>query len=256
MSSLKKKGKIFIGTSGYNYTHWSDGVFYPKGLPQREWLEHYATCFKTVELNVTFYRLVQEKVFEGWKKRTPVDFAFTVKGSRFITHVKRLKDIEEPLENFFKRASLLKKKLSAVLWQLPPRFQIDTERLDALLRNLKKYKNVRNAFEFRHPSWLTQEIFEMLEKSKYSLCQADWPKFDEEVPALGHFVYLRRHGTAGELYGGCYSDSQLQQDASLIKNWVKQGKDVYVYFNNDSHGWAVQNALTLQKMLKRARRRP
>lgn len=109
MISRKSKGEIYVGTSGYNYKHWSDGVFYPKGLPQREWLEHYIKFFKTVELNVTFYKLLQEKVFEGWKKRTPDDFSFAVKGSRFITHVKRLKDIEEPLENFFKRASLLKK---------------------------------------------------------------------------------------------------------------------------------------------------
>ncbi len=256
MTPFKKKGKVFIGTSGYNYKHWSDGVFYPKDLSQREWLEHYTKFFKTVELNVTFYRLLQEKVFEGWKKRTPGDFSFAVKGSRFITHVKRLKDIEEPLKNFFKRASLLRKKLSVVLWQLPPNFKIDTKRLASFLNNLKKYKNVRNAFEFRHPSWLNNEIFEKLDKMKCSICLADWPEFEEKIPALGNFVYLRRHGVGGELYGGCYSNAQLKEDACLIKDWAKQGKDVYIYFNNDSQGWAVQNAFTLQKILKSARKSP
>lgn len=250
MTVSKRKSKVFIGTSGYNYKHWSNGVFYPEGLNQKEWLEHYAKFFKSVELNVTFYRLPQEKVFESWKKRTPPDFFFAIKGSRFITHIKRLKDIEEPLENFFDRASLLKKKLSVVLWQLPPSFKMDVVRLESLLQNLKKYKNIRNAFEFRHESWLCDDIFEMLDKKNCCICLADWPEFDTEIPVMGSFVYVRRHGTEGELYNGCYSDSQLKKDASSIREWMNQGKDVYIYFNNDARGWAIMNALTLQSIMK------
>ncbi|MEW5807112.1 MAG: DUF72 domain-containing protein [Acidobacteriota bacterium] len=204
MTVQKMKQKIFIGTSGYNYDHWADGVIYPKGLPQNQWLEYYARFFKTVELNVTFYRLPQEKVFERWRKRTPSDFSFAIKGSRFITHVKRLKDAEEPLRNFFSRALLLEKKLSVVLWQLSPGFKKDAGRLRAFLKSLKecqrsKQKRIkpgksehpdepkritkpRHAFEFRHESWLCHEIYEMLDESGCTVCRADWPEFDVEIP--------------------------------------------------------------------------
>ncbi len=254
MTIPKRKGNVFIGTSGYNYNHWSKGVFYPENLKQKEWLEYYAKFFKTVELNVTFYRLPHEKAFESWKKRTPSNFSFAIKGSRFITHIKRLKDVEEPLENFFNRASLLRKKLSVVLWQFPPNFRINAERLDSFLKNLKKYKNIRHAYEFRHESWFNNEIIELLEKNKCSFCLADWPEFDVKIPVMGNFVYVRRHGTGGELYGGCYSDFQLKKDAAMIKEWMYQGKNIYIYFNNDAHGWAIQNAITLQKILKSSRK--
>ena len=174
-------GKILIGTSGYNYPHWGGGVFYPKKLPQRRWLEFYSREFNTVELNVTFYRLPQESAFLSWRKRTPDGFKFAVKGSRFITHVKRLKDPGQPLKLFFSRVKLLKEKLGPVLWQLPPSFKSNPKRLAGFLKALKKYKSIRQAFEFRNETWFSDEIFKMLKLENASLCSADFPIFSRNI---------------------------------------------------------------------------
>ncbi len=240
---------IYIGTSGYVYNHWGRGVVYPEDLPQKRWLEFYAKYFRTVELNVTFYRLPAKSAFQGWKRRTPKDFSFAVKGSRFITHLKRLKDVDDSLKVLFDRASCLKEKLSVVLWQLPPKFKINLDRLTEFVRCLKKYKYTRHSFEFREESWFCKEVYEILKDADMSLCLADWPRFEVEVPDTASFVYLRRHGAAGELYSGSYSETQLREDAKKIKRWQSQGKDVYIYFNNDAHGWAIKNALSLSRML-------
>ncbi len=240
---------IYIGTSGYVYNHWGGGVFYPKGLPQKNWLEFYTEHFRTVELNVTFYRLLAPSAFQGWKRRTPSDFSFSVKGSRFITHIKRLKDADDSLKVLFDRANCLKEKLSVVLWQLPPKFKVNLDRLTEFVRCLKKYKHTRHSFEFREESWFCKEVHEILKDADMSLCLADWPRFEVKVPDIASFVYLRRHGAAGEIYGGCYSEAQLRQDAKKIKRWQSRGKDVYIYFNNDAQGWAVKNALALSSML-------
>lgn len=240
---------IYIGTSGYAYKHWSRGIFYPEKLSQKNWLEFYTQHFKTVELNVTFYRLPAKSAFQGWERRTPQNFIFAVKGSRFITHAKRLRDVEDSLRILFDRAKSLNKKLSVVLWQLPPKFKVDVERLKTFLKYLGKYKYTRHAFEFRNESWFCPEVFQALKDVDISLCLADWPIFEVEVPDTASFIYLRRHGAAGELYSGCYSETQLRKDARGIKKWQSQGKDVYIYFNNDAHGWAVKNALTLSRML-------
>ncbi|MCD5401305.1 DUF72 domain-containing protein [candidate division NPL-UPA2 bacterium] len=240
---------IYIGTSGYAYKHWGGGVFYPEKLSQKNWLEFYAQHFKSVELNVTFYRLPVKSAFQGWQRRTHPDFSFAVKGSRFITHIKRLQDIEDSLKILFARAKSLEKKFSVVLWQLPPKFKVNVERLKTFLKCLGKYKYTRHAFEFRNESWFCSEVFQALKDADMSLCLADWPRFEVDVPDTASFVYLRRHGATGELYSGCYSETQLSKDARGIKKWQNQGKDVYIYFNNDAHGWAVKNALTLSKML-------
>lgn len=245
---MSKKAKIFIGTSGYNYRHWSDGVFYPEGLPQSRWLEHYTEFFNTVELNVTFYRLPQESAFKGWHKRTPKNFAFTIKGSRFITHIKRLKDCKEPLELLYTRVRHLKEKFSSLLWQLPPKFKVDEERLSGFVKLLKIFK-ARHVFEFRDKSWFQEKTYDILRKHNVSLCFADWPITDMKVEPTADFVYIRRHGAGQIVYGGCYSDKLLKRDTKEIKEWLKEGKDVYVYFNNDAHGYAVKNALTLKKSI-------
>lgn len=242
--------KVFVGTSGYLYRHWADDVFYPKDLKTNEWLQYYCQFFKTVELNVTFYRLPTKEAFRGWFKKTPADFHFAIKGSRFITHIKRLKDADRPLKLFLNRASGLKEKLDVVLWQLPPKFKVDIERLNKFIRALSRYKRFRYAFEFRDETWLIQKVFCVLADFNIALCIADWPSFSIELPQTANFLYLRRHGTGAWLYSGNYSVAQLKGDATRIRGWLKEGKDVYIYFNNDARGYAPKNARTLLDILR------
>jgi uncharacterized protein YecE (DUF72 family) len=246
---MVKKGNVFIGTSGYNYPHWSNNVFYPQGLPQNKWLEHYTKFFTTVELNVTFYRLPQESVFKGWYQRSPHRFGFTVKGSRFITHIKRLKDAKDSLVLLQSRIQHLKKKLYSILWQLPPRFNVDVERLALFVKYLKPLRT-RHIFEFRDVRWFQKDVYEILKDNNIALCNADWPITDVDIPTTADFVYIRRHGAGNVVYGGCYSQKHLKKDAQSIKAWLKNGKDVYVYFNNDARGYAVTNALDLKKLVE------
>lgn len=241
---------ISIGTSGYNYPHWWNGVFYPSQLPQRKWLEYYAEFFNTVELNVSFYRLPTKDVFASWYKRTPKGFSFSVKGSRYITHIKRLKDCREPLSLLFDHASPLKEKLGALLWQLPPKFRFQRERLEGfcvLLSTLPRSKRLRHTFEFRDESWFCEEAFKILQEFNFGFCIAHGSGLPYVEKGISDFVYLRLHG--GEvLYGSNYSDKELKQWAEKIQTWEKNGKTVFVYFNNDAYGFAVKNALTLKKL--------
>ena len=242
---------VLIGTSGYNYPHWWNDVFYPSRLPQRRWLEFYAQNFDTVELNVSFYRLPKKETFQSWYKRTPKRFSFAVKGSRFITHIKRLKDCREPLSLFFDHASALKEKLGAVLWQLPPKFKFQQESLEkfcVLLSTLPRSKILRHAFEFRDESWYCQEVFRILEEFNFAFCMAHGSVLPFIEKATSDFIYLRLHG--GEvLYGSNYSDKELRQWAEKIEHWKETGKIVFVYFNNDAYGFAIKNALTLKKII-------
>ena len=235
-----------IGCSGFTYRHWK-GNFYPHNLPQTQWLAYYCTVFKTVELNVTFYRLPLVKTFEKWHAETPADFAFSLKGSRFITHIKRLLDPEEPLDLFFERALRLKEKLKVVLWQFSPGFKIDLERLSRFLKFLGNYP-VRNTLEFRNESWMTKKAIDLCRERNICLCMADWPAFLDDLPVTSDFVYIRRHGEGGN-YATNYSQTALEQDARRIKRYVKSGKDVFIYFNNDFHGYAPRNARELTEML-------
>ncbi len=243
----KKKGKLFVGTSGYSYKHWQ-GRFYSPEFSPRQWLEFYTCHFNTVELNVTFYRLPNPATFKSWQMRTPKNFSFCIKGSRYISHIKRLKSVKKPLELFFKHSSLLAKKLHCVLWQLPPGFKINIERLEKFLKLIKAYKQ-RNVFEFRHESWFDTGVFALLKKYNCALCLADYPDLEVEKPIdLSDFIYLRRHGV-NNLYAGSYSKNELADDAKMIKEFSQAGRDVYIYFNNDADAHAVFNALTLKKML-------
>jgi uncharacterized protein YecE (DUF72 family) len=242
---------ILIGTSGYNYPHWWNGVFYPPGLPQRKWLEFYAEYFDTVELNVSFYRLPKKEIFEGWYKRTPKKFSFTIKGSRFITHIKRLKDCREPLTLLLDHASPLKEKLGVMLWQLPPRFKFQKERLEefcVLLSTLPRSKTLHHVFEFRDESWFLQEVFRILEEFNFAFCIAHGSGFTLIERITSDFVYLRLHGSE-TLYASNYSDKELYEWADKIRGWGKKNKPVFVYFNNDAYGFAIKNALTLKKMV-------
>lgn len=242
--------RLLVGTSGYNYQHWWNGVFYPRELPQKRWLEFYSQFFDTVELNVSFYRLPERKTFEGWYERTPEHFHFSVKGSRFITHIKRLKDCQEPLQAFFDHAHGLKEKLNVVLWQLPPTFKVNLDRLGAfcsLLANISTSTPVRQSFEFRDESWFCPEVYGLLEKHNFSLCLAHSAALPSVERTTADFTYIRFHG--GEcLYGSNYSEGELRDWSKRIGVWLEDGMDVYGYFNNDAFGFAVKNALTLKEL--------
>lgn len=251
-----KETSCYIGTSGYSYPHWAKGVFYPKGLNQDKWLEFYCEHFDSVELNVTFYRLPQQKAFASWYKRTPKGFIFAVKGSRFITHIKKLSDIEQPLQLFFKRVEALKEKAAVILWQFAPSFKKDEARLVKFLAQLKKYKGYRHAFEFRHQSWFLKEVDDALASHNCALVCADYPDFAKELHPTDGFCYIRRHGAGAGLYSGCYSEAQLRKDAKILTKENRAKRDVFIYFNNDAYGWAVKNAHTLKDMLNRKQDRP
>jgi uncharacterized protein YecE (DUF72 family) len=238
--------KLFIGTSGWNYPHWQD-VFYPKDLSQSKWLEYYARFFNCVELNVTFYRLVQKKTFQNWHKRTPKDFYFVAKGSRFITHIKKLQQVKEPLNLFIENAIGLKDKLAAVLWQLPPSLKKDIKRLESFLRLLKKI-NIRQVFEFRDITWFDKEIYLLLKKYNACLCIAHSDRFPCVKESTADFLYLRFHG--GEsLYSSNYSDKDLRGWADFARQF--KNKDTFAFFNNDAYGYAAKNALKFRELLER-----
>ncbi|MBI4524053.1 MAG: DUF72 domain-containing protein [Deltaproteobacteria bacterium] len=242
------KSSVFIGTSGWNYKHWANGRFYPKGLGQKDWLLFYAGQFGTVELNNTFYRLPSPETFGDWAKTVPASFIFATKASRFITHMKKLKDPEESVSRFMAALSRLGNKRGPILFQLPPQMKADPQRLKGLQRALSRKKGLRVALEFRHESWLTEEIYRLIEAAGWTVCLADAPKFEKEIPLVGPFCYIRRHGATAQ-YASCYSDEQLAKDAEFIINVAKKGKDVYIYFNNDAEGYAIKNALTLLAMI-------
>jgi uncharacterized protein YecE (DUF72 family) len=238
--------RYFIGTSGWHYDDWR-GVFYPEKLPKKDWLHFYASRFPTVELNNSFYHLPTESAFHNWRDATPAGFTFAVKASRYITHVKRLKDSREPLDNFMSRAALLEDKLGPVLCQLPPGFHRDDARLADFLEKLPVGR--RFVIEFRHASWLADEVFEMLRRHGTGFCVFDMPRLRSPVLATADFAYVRFHGT-GERYAGSYPDDVLADWVKNIKKLAKGLDAVYVYFNNDVSGHAVKNAATLSDMLK------
>ncbi len=248
----KSKARCWIGTSGWNYPHWS-GVFYPRGMKPVSWFQHYASVFDTVEVNNTFYRLPGPEVFVRWVNESPSGFRYALKASRFITHVKRLLEPERSAGEFLRRAAGMRQKLGPILFQLPPSGHADPARLQLFLEYLTRQKilpGLQVTFEFREPSWLSPEVLGLLEESKAALCLADWPDLPVEGPITAEFVYVRRHG-AGTLYGGSFSRAALRREADRIRQWLAEGRSVYVYFNNDANANAVANALTLKGLLPR-----
>lgn len=245
--------KIFIGTSGFTYSYWK-GVFYPPDLPQSKWLEFYARQFQAVEINASFYHQMSRKIYEGWAKRTPQDFLFTVKGSRFITHIKRLKDCQEPVKRFLESVGGLGEKLGVILWQLPPRWAFDKLKLEKFLEDFRvsseKFRvSVSQAFEFRDKSWLNEKVYAILREHNAALVIQDSPNWPTEEVITADFTYLRFHGR-DSLYGSCYNKKEIEEWAGKIKKWQNKGLDVYAFFNNDAHGYAVRNARELKELIK------
>lgn len=244
-------GKSYIGTSGWNYPHWGDGVFYPRDLPQKKWLLYYCEVFNTVEVNSTFYHLPAKKVFENWKAKVPDNFLFIVKANRFITHIKKLGEPEVSTSKFLENTSGLGGKLGPILFQLPPSLNLDLTRLEQFLDYLAEQEiipNLQVAFEIRNHSWKNEEVFSLFKKHNIALCFADWPKLTIESPITADFVYIRRHGPE-TLYASNYTQEQLGNDAEKIKNWLNEGKDIFLYFNNDAFGYAIECANKMKELL-------
>jgi len=238
--------KVLVGTSGYVYDHWRHR-FYPEKLSKAKWLEFYASHFNTVELNNTFYRLPSEAAFANWRDSSPDNFVFAVKVSRFITHIKRLKDAEEPVETFLSRAKNLGTKLGPLLYQLPPNMHRNDDRLESFLSGLPS--GMEHVVEFRHQSWLEDEVFEILHKHNVGLCVFDMPDISCPLVATADFAYIRFHGSTG-LYWSCYSDDELSRWARKLVDLVASLRAVYIYFNNDAEAFAVKNAMTLRGYLQ------
>jgi len=238
--------QVRIGTSGWSYAHWR-GVFYPPGVPQGGWLEHYASEFDTVELNATFYRLPHEGIFRGWRERTPEGFLFAVKAPRAITHIKKLSDCGPQIAEFRSRASLLGERLGPILVQLPPRWPCDPALLKDFLCCIPKQR--RLAFEFRDPSWLCEAVYALLCEHNAALVRVSAPRFPDAELSTADFQYLRMHGEK-RLYSSKYSQDSLSRWAEEIAAWASAGQEVFVYFNNDAHGYAIQDARILREMVK------
>ncbi|GAW66196.1 hypothetical protein GPEL0_01r1457 [Geoanaerobacter pelophilus] len=241
--------KLYLGCSGFSYKHWR-GNFYPEDISQKEWFAHYRSVFATVELNVTFYRTPGPETFRHWYEESGENFSFAVKGSRYITHIKRLIDVESALDRFFGAAQELQEKLQVVLWQFPPQFKADLPRLEVFLDQVAQYHS-RNTLEFRNQSWLTDEVVALCKSRNVSLCMADHPPFIDAPPVTADFVYIRRHGMEGS-YNGFYSNEQLARDAARIRSYLDRQLNVYIYYNNDLGGAAPQNAQELASMLQEA----
>ena len=239
--------KIYVGTSGYNYTHWIN-KFYPKDVPQKMWLEFYTQTFNSVELNVTFYRLPKDTVFQGWHKRTPRNFRFVIKGSRFITHIKRLRDCKEPLKLFMQRAAHLKNKLACILWQTPPNLSYDASIIKSFITHLKKWPQYLYSFEFRNESWFNEELYSIFKENNINLCIADSLRYPSKNILTSTFVYLRFHGKE-DLYRSKYSLKELKEWADKTKIWMKGKNKLFAFFNNDYQGFAVENALQFTKLI-------
>lgn len=233
-----------IGTSGWHYKHWM-GNFYPDGLATNKMFEWYSRHFNTVELNNSFYRLPTEEAFSAWRNRAPLGFTFAVKASRFITHMKKLKDPELAIEKFFHRALLLREKLGPILLQLPPRWPVNIERLQDFLRAIPS--GPRYVFEFRDESWHTPEIYRILARHNVALCIHDWRAAHGPIEITADFAYVRMHGPSGE-YHGSYDEGTLQEWAQRLHRWRSELSAIFVYFNNDQGGHAITNALTLERM--------
>ena len=235
-----------IGTSGWHYDDWRKR-FYPEKMPKTAWLEFYTRHFPTVELNNSFYRLPSEKAFTTWREDSRQDFLFAVKVSRFITHVKRLKGVEEALEKFLAGARFLGEKLGPLLYQFPPNMHRNDQLLESFLALLPP--GLQHVFEFRHPSWLEDRVFHILREHSAGFCVFDMPDFTTPVVATTSFAYLRFHGSTG-LYSSCYSEEELERWAGRIAELGRGLEAVYVYFNNDTEAFAVMNAQALERLLK------
>lgn len=239
-------GQIHIGTAGWSYDHWQ-GRFYPDGLARRDWLGYYAGQFRSVEINSSFYHLPAAATLQHWHDATPDDFVFTAKASRYITHLKKLNQPRQILPPLLERLAVLEEKLGALLFQLPPHWHFNAERLAALLDVVNG--DCRCAFEFRDPSWFNEQCYTLLTQHHAALCLYELDGFLSPEQVTADFVYVRLHGP-GAAYRGRYGDDTLADWARACTRWAASGRQVYLYFDNDERAYAVHNAASLQAMIQ------
>lgn len=237
---------IRVGTSGWSYNHWNVR-FYPAHLPSTGRLVFYAKEFDTVELNSSFYHLPREKTFLNWRERTPTDFVFAVKGSRWVTHVKKLSGVGDEVNTFCKRAVNLGEKLGPILWQLPPQLKRNEERLEGFLECLPE--DLTHVVEFRRKDWFDDGIYALLRSYDVSFCSVSSPSFVTDLVVTGEVGYLRMHGEGGGWYATSYGEDQLSSWAKRISQSFSSCRASYVYFNNDASAYAIQNARDLRNLL-------
>ncbi len=243
---MARKGKIYVGTSGWHYKHWI-GTFYPVDTADKNQLAYYQQHFSTVEINNSFYNLPSVKTFDNWRNATPKDFVFSVKGSRFFTHMKKLNVTKADMVKFFRRVDRLKEKLGTILFQLPPGWKVNTERLETFITRLPPHH--RYIFEFRNDSWYTDEVYNILSKYNCAFCIYELAGHSTPMLVTADFVYIRLHGPTQQKYQGSYTTTTLKKWASRCIGWTNKGKDVYIYFDNDQAGYAAFNAETLLGLL-------
>jgi uncharacterized protein YecE (DUF72 family) len=239
--------KIHIGTSGWRYKHWKDD-FYPKELKQTDWLSYYAKSFDVTEINTSFYRLPTEETVVGWIKKVPKKFLFCPKMSRYLTHMKKLNDPEEPLQRFFDIFKPMKKQLGPVLIQLPKMVKFNYDKTEYLFKLLKKsYREYEFVLEIRHDSWLQNDALNLMANYEIGLViSQSGERFPYTEMVTAKNIYIRFHGPAA-LYASSYSDKDLKYFAGKFKKWVKEGHEIWAFFNNDVHGYAPKDALRLEK---------
>lgn len=245
MKGSEQRCAVHIGTSGWHYKHWL-GSFYPANLRPKEMLSWYMERFDTVELNNSFYHLPARETFEGWRRATPSSFCFAVKGSRYITHRKKLNDPASALARFMEPVESLGDKLGPILFQLPPRWTCNVPRLNAFLDALPP--SHRYTFEFRDPSWHDPAVYRVLGRHNAAFCLYELDGFETPYQLTADFVYVRLHGP-GRKYQGDYSPQQLRAWARRLARWRQRVKAVYVYFDNDQAGYAAKNAAELKSLL-------
>ncbi len=243
----KKKPRARIGTSGWNYPHWR-GVFYPQDLSSSQWFGRYAEVFDTVEVNNTFYNLPEPSVFETWRDQAPGGFLYVLKASRWITHMKKLKEPERALERFFSRARILGPHLGPILYQLPPRWKANPGRLASFLDRLPG--EIRHVFEFRDPSWFDPEILDLLDGKGAAFCVHDKAEAPSPRWVSGGFVYCRFHGPSGD-YGGRYGRRRLTTWSHWLRDRMEEGLEAWAFFNNDEQGHALEDAGDLEDKLRK-----
>jgi uncharacterized protein YecE (DUF72 family) len=236
---------IYIGTSGWHYQHWV-GPFYPDDVQVQDFLAYYSQHFNTVEINNSFYGLPDEKTLRQWRQSVPEDFIFSAKASRYITHMKKLLDPKEPVDTFLERIAYLTPNLGPILFQLPPNWRANPERLEAFLQILPA--NRRYTFEFRDTSWFIDPVYKLLEHYNAAFCIYQLAGLLSPKTITADFIYVRLHGPDGA-YQGRYSTQELSGWAGAFSSWSSQGKEIFCYFDNDQAGYAVQNAAELQAML-------
>lgn len=239
--------RAWIGTSGWVYAGWREHLY--EKAPVRRWLEIASRTFSALEVNGSFYTQIKRETYERWCAETPDDFRFAIKGHRFVTHYKRLRDCRDSVILLRDQASGLGDKLAAVVWQLPSNFAANIERLDDFLRALTAWRRVAHAIEFRHRSWFVPEVAERLRDANVSVCMSDAPDFPLWREVTSSLVYVRLHGHTRK-YASSYSAASLRRWRDDIAAWIAEGRDVHVYFDNDAEGAAVHNAKTLRALVE------